>query len=69
MSKTGLVALALGLMMFMSFTGQCHGALQFGFYREKCIGANVEENCGRCHRGVDQEGPLHRRCSPPHAFP
>ena len=42
MSKEGLVVLALVLMMFMNFTGQCYGALQFGFYDGKCNGTDVE---------------------------
>ncbi|KAL7202254.1 hypothetical protein ACSBR1_033849 [Camellia fascicularis] len=55
MLKAGLVALALGLIMFINFTGQCHGdgALQFrvGFYDGKCNGENVEAIV----RGVIQE--------------
>ncbi|KAL7173935.1 hypothetical protein ACSBR2_033238 [Camellia fascicularis] len=46
MLKAGLVGLALGLIMFINFTGQCHGdgALQFrvGFYDGKCNGEDVE---------------------------
>ncbi|PSR86477.1 Peroxidase [Actinidia chinensis var. chinensis] len=43
MSKAGLVAVALGLMMFMNFTSQCYGALQFGFYNGKCNSTDVED--------------------------
>ncbi|KAF5931155.1 hypothetical protein HYC85_032028 [Camellia sinensis] len=55
MLKAGLVALALGLIIFINFTGQCHGdgALQFrfGFYNGKCNGEDVEAIV----RGVIQE--------------
>ncbi|KAI7983938.1 Peroxidase 60 [Camellia lanceoleosa] len=55
MLKAGLVPLALGLIIFINFTGQCHGddALQFrfGFYNGKCNGVDVEAIV----RGVIQE--------------
>ncbi|XP_028083536.1 peroxidase 60-like [Camellia sinensis] len=42
MSKPVLLGLALGLIFMSSFTGQCYGQLEVGFYKGKCGGKDVE---------------------------
>ncbi|CAL5357195.1 unnamed protein product [Camellia sinensis] len=46
MSKPVLVGLALGLIFMSSFTGQCYGQLEVGFYKGKCSGKDVEAIVG-----------------------
>ncbi|XP_028071066.1 peroxidase 60-like [Camellia sinensis] len=46
MSKPVLVGLALGLIFMSSFTGQCYGQLEVGFYKGKCGGKDVEAIVG-----------------------
>ncbi|CAL5357194.1 unnamed protein product [Camellia sinensis] len=57
MSKPGLAGLAIGLIFMSSFTGQCYGQLQVGFYEGKCSGKNVEAIVGGVIAGWIKKDP------------
>ncbi|THG13986.1 peroxidase 57-like [Camellia sinensis] len=57
MSKPVLAGLAIGLIFMSSFTGQCYGQLQVGFYEGKCSGKNVEAIVGGVIAGWIKKDP------------
>ncbi|CAL5352602.1 unnamed protein product [Camellia sinensis] len=63
MLKAGLVELALGLIIFINFTAQCHGALPFGFDNRKG-GRALQFGFDNRNGGLDlQFGFDNRKCN------
>ncbi|KAK9907831.1 hypothetical protein M0R45_000202 [Rubus argutus] len=58
MSSTALVAVGIFDLILASFTGQCYGELEVGFYKRKCLAADVEKTVADVVKAMFFKDPM-----------